>query len=142
MQKTHQLDLPFSSGKFYTLPKSLPGRVNVDDYVFFRWPASVNPSDYVIVIETLDTSQPSHLRQIGPLRPNVELPHVHYDAYAKIVVMPKNDPNKHIWYARLSRGSSYELSEPHDAIHVRGTTHEMYRSGVLNSGCDVSNLAY
>ncbi len=141
-QPSVQLDLPLSGGKFYSIPKHIPGRVNVDDFVFFNYPSNVNPSDYEVVITTLDTSQPSsHLRRIGPLRTNVELPHVHFDAYASIYVMPKSDPTKHTWYARLNRGSTYTLPAV-SGIHRHGVKHEMYRSGVLSAGADVSNLAY
>ncbi len=141
MQTHIQLDTPFSNGKFYGLPKHLPGRVNVDDFVFFSFPASVTPDDYYVVIETLDTSGPTHLRRIGPLRENVELPHVHYSAYASIFVIPKTDPTKHTYYARLSRGSSYRIPEI-KGIHRPGVKHEMGRTGVLNSGTDNSNFAY
>jgi hypothetical protein len=136
-----QLDQPFSNGKFYSLPKHLPGRVNVDDFVFFHYPASMNPDDFSVVVDTLDTSGPTHLRKIGPLRPNVELPFVHYDAYASIYVIPNNDPRKHTYYSRLSRGSTYYIPEI-NGVHRPGVKHEMFRSGVLNSGTDSSNLAY
>lgn len=136
-----QLDLPFSNGKFYVLPKHLPGRVNVDDFVFFNFPATMNPDDYMVAIDTLDTSQPTHIRTIGPLRTNVEIPHIQLDAYASIYVIPKNDPTKHTYYARLSRGSSYRIPEI-KGIHRPGVKHEMFRTGVLNSGADISNFAY
>lgn len=140
-QKFVQLDTPLSNGKFYTLPKHLPGRVNVDDFVFFHYPTNMIPDDYMIAVDTLDTSGPTHIRTIGPLRPNVELPHVHFDAYASIYVIPKADPTKHTFYARLSRGSTYTIPEIR-GLHRPGVKHEMMRSGVLNSGTDVSNLAY
>jgi hypothetical protein len=116
--------------------------VNVDDFVFFVFPSSVNPLDYMVAVETLDTSQPDgHIRTIGQLRTNVELPHVVFDAYASIYVLPKSDPTKHTWYARLSRGSTYRIPEI-SGIHRPGVRHEMVRTGVLNSGTDDSNLAY
>lgn len=136
-----QTDLPFANGKFYGLPKHLPGRVNTDDFVFFFYPKSMNPSDYMVVVETLDTSQETHLRKIGELRPNVELPFVHFDAYASIYVIPKTDPTKHTYYARLNRGSSYTIPEI-SGLHRPGVKHEMRRSGVLNAGTDSSNYAY
>jgi len=140
-QKFVQLDAPFAGGKFYGLPKHLPGRVNVDDFVFFNYPSTMNPNDYMVVVETLDTSGPTHLRTIGPLRENVELPFVHYDAYASIYVIPTSDPSKHTYYARLSRGSLYTLKTL-PGKHRPGVKHEMHRAGVLNSGTDDSNLAY
>lgn len=136
-----QLDLPFAGGKFYSLPKHLPGRVNVDDFVFFSFPNNVDPNDYMVAIDTLDTSQYTHIRTIGPLSANVELPFVHLDAYASIYVIPKSDPSKHTYYARLSRGSSYTIPQI-NGKHIKGAKHEMKRSGVLNSGTDISNYAY
>lgn len=140
-QKFVQVDLPLSNGKFFSLPKHLPGRVNVDDFVFFHFPESMKSEDYMVAIDTLDTSQHTHIRTIGPLRTNVELPHVHLDAYASIYVLPKSDPTKHTYYARLSRGSSYRIPEI-KGIHRIGVKHEMFRTGVLNSGADISNYAY
>lgn len=136
-----QTDLPFANGKFYSLPKHLPGRVNVDDFVFFSFPDSMNPNDYMVAIDTLDTSQPTHIRTIGPLRTNVELPFVHLDAYASIYVIPATDPTKHTYYARLSRGNSYKIPLI-KGLHRPGVKHEMIRTGVLNSGTDSSNYAY
>jgi len=136
-----QLDLPFSNGKNYSLPKHLPGVVNVDDFVFFTFPNNINPADYDVAVDTLDTSSGISIRKIGELRKNVELPHVHFDAYASIYVLPKTDPSKHTYYARLSRGSTYVLHEIR-GIHRQGIKHEMARHGVLNSGIDASNSAY
>ena len=140
-QKMVQTDLPFANGKFYGLPKHLPGRVNVDDYVFFYFPSSMNPADYMVALDSLDTSGPTHIKTIGPLRQNVQLPLVYYDAYASIYVIPKDDPTKHVFFARLSRGSTYHIPEVH-GLHRPGVKHEMRRNGVLNSGTDSSNYAY
>jgi hypothetical protein len=137
-----QLDTPFANGKFYSLPKHLPGRVNTDDFVFFSFPENMNPNDYMVAVDTLDTSDPScTIRTIGPLRENVELPFVVFDAYASIYVIPQSDPTKHTYYARLSRGSSYKIPAI-KGIHRIGVKHEMARTGVLSSGADSSNLAY
>jgi hypothetical protein len=141
-QKTGQLDLPFSNGHFFSLPKHLPGRVNVDDFVFFDFPTSMDPMDYMIAVNTLDTSDPAHpLRTIGPLRPNVELPHVQYDAYAAILVLPKCDPAKPTFYSRLNRGSTYKIPDV-ISVHRPGNKYEMRRHGMLTAGADASKLAY
>jgi len=141
-QKFVQLDLPFSNGKFYSLPKQLPGRVNVDDFVFFHFPSTMKSEDYMIAVETIDTSNPgSPLRTIGPLRGEAELPHVHYDAYATIYILPKDDPSKPTFYARLNRGSTYYIPEV-GRIHRPGGKYEMRRHGMLTAGADQSRLAY
>ena len=141
-QKFVQLDLPFSNGKFYSLPKHLPGRVNVDDFVFFDYPSCINPHDYMIAVETLDTSNPgSPLRTIGPLRGEAELPHVHFDAYASIYILPKDDPGKPTFYARLNRGSTYTIPDV-SRVHQPGGKYEMRRHGMLVAGADQSKLSY
>lgn len=141
LQHKVQLDYPFANGKFFGLPKHLPGRVNVDDFVFFTFPESMNPNDYMVAIDTLDTSQDTHIRTIGPLRANVEIPFVHLDAYASIYVIPATDPTKHTFFARLSRGSSYQIPAI-KGLHRPGVKHEMIRTGVLTAGTDRSNYAY
>lgn len=141
-QKFVQLDLPFSNGRFFSAPKFLPGRVNVDDFVFFNFPSTMNPGDYMVAVETIDTSNPNApIRTIGPLRGEVELPHVHYDAYASIFVLPKVDPQKPTFYARLNRGSTYSIP---DVSRDRrpGGKYEMRRHGMLTAGADQSKLAY
>lgn len=141
-QKIVQLDTPFSNGRFFSLPKFLPGRVNVDDFVFFNYPHTMDPNEYMIALETLDTSNPhAPVRTIGPLRSEAELPHVHYDAYASIFVLPKVDPLKPTFYARLNRGSTYSIPDV-SRSHQPGGKYEMRRHGMLTAGADQSKLAY
>lgn len=136
-----QLDIPFSNANFFVIPKHMPGRVRVDDYIFFSYPPNMNPDDYMVVVQSLDTSNPSILRTIGPLRVNVELPHVMFDAYSSIFVMPKADPKKPTFYSRLNRGSTYHIQDVF-AIHRPGMKHEMVRHGMLSAGVDDSKTAY
>lgn len=141
-QKTIQLDTPFSNGKFFSLSKHLPGRVNVDDFVFFEYPSFINPLDYMVAVDTLDTSDPSApIRTIGPLRGGVELPHVHYDAYAAIYVFPRENPTLPTFYSRLNRGSTYTIPDVR-IYHQIGAKYEMRRSGILTAGADRSSGAY
>jgi len=133
MAQIQQLDLPFSNGHFYNLPKNVPGRLNVDDFVFFNIPSSVNPSEYTVVVPTLDTSQ-LPLRTIGPLIKSVELPHVHFGDQSTIHVIPKYNPNLPTYYARLNRGSTYDIPEVHPLKHRQGMKYEMARHGILTAG--------
>lgn len=142
LQNFVQLDPPFSNGKFFSLPKFLPGRVNTDDFVYFNYPSTMDPRDYMVAVETIDTSNPhSPLRTVGPLRPAVELPHVHYDAYASVYVLPKVDPRKPTFYARLNRASTYAIPDV-SRTHRPGGKYEMRRHGMLTAGADQSKLAY
>jgi hypothetical protein len=141
-QKDWQLDLPFANGKFGVLPKFLPGRVNVDDFVFFDYPSSFNPNDYEVSVTTLDTTNPYKMtRTIGPLQKNVELPFVYYDAYGTIYVQPRSDRRLPTYYARLNRGSTYVILEP-AVPSVPPVKYEMRRHGMLTAGADSSKLAY
>jgi len=135
MAQIQQLDLPFSNGHFYSLPKNVPGRLNVDDFVFFNIPKSVNPSDYNVVVTTLDTSQ-LPLRTIGPLMQNVELPHVHFGAHGDLLVIPKTNPMLPTHYARLNRGSTYDILEVNHSKHKKGMKYQMQRHGILTAGVE------
>lgn len=129
-----QLDVPLAGAKFGVLPKYLPARVNVDDFVFFSWPSNMNPNDYVVAVDTIDTSDPrSSVRTIGPLQSNVELPFVIFGAYAKIYVFPKNDMRKPTFYSRLNRGSTYHIQDV-SGSHQPGQKHQMTRHGMLTAG--------
>jgi hypothetical protein len=102
----------------------------------------MNPADYMVVVDTLDTSNPrAPYRTIGQLRGEVELPHVQFDAYASIYVMPKIDPNRPTFYARLNRGSTYDIPDVSGECKSGGK-YEMRRHGMLTAGVDQSNLAY
>jgi len=141
-QKFVQLDIPFSNGKFFSLPKHLPGRVNVDDFIFFDFPETMNPLDYMVAVDTLDTTNPkAPIRTIGHLRRDVELPHVQFNAYGSVYIMPKVDPRKPTFYARLNRGSTYSIPNV-SHVHQPGGKYEMRRHGMLVAGADDSKLAY
>lgn len=134
MAQLQQLDIPFSHGHFFHLPKGLPGRVNTDDFVFFNLPAGLNPVEYSVVVSSIDTSGPP-LRTIGSLQESVELPFVQYGAHGKILVIPKRNPNLPSFFARLNRGSTYTIPDVRGK-HRPGMSHEMIRHGVLTAGVD------
>jgi hypothetical protein len=133
MAQIQQVDLPFSNGKFYNLPKNVPGRLNVDDFVFFNIPSGVNPNDYTVVVTTLDTSQLPH-RTIGKLLQSVELPHVQFGAHGTIYIIPTSNPNLPTYYSRLNRGSTYDIPKVHPMQHKTGMKYEMVRHGMLTAG--------
>jgi hypothetical protein len=135
MAQIQQLDLPFSNGHFYNIPKNVPGRLNVDDFVFFNIPSSVDASEYTVVVTTLDTSQLPH-RTIGKLIKSVELPHVHFGAHGQILLIPTNNPHLPTYYSRLNRGSTYDIPEVHPALHKTGMKYELTRHGVLTAGIE------
>jgi hypothetical protein len=117
--------------------------VNTDDFVYFNCPPGMNPNDYSVAITSLDTSNPSQpIRTIGGLEQlNVELPHIQLDAYGTIYVLPKSNPNLPTFFARLNRGSTYNIPDVRGQ-HQRGQKHEMRRHGTLSGGCDESKSAY
>lgn len=136
MAQLQQLDIPFSHGHFFHLPKSTPGRVNTDDFVFFNIPAGLKKTDYTVVVSSLDTSG-GPLRTIGALQDSVELPFVQYGAHGKLLVIPTHNPHLPSFFARLNRGSTYTIPDVRGK-HTPGMTHEMTRHGVLTAGVELN----
>ena len=140
-----QFDMPLSNGKFFSLPKHIPGRVNMDDFIFFTIPKDINIEKYVVAVDTLDTSG-SSLRVISSLSDQVELPHVHQDAYARVAVIPRTDETLPVFYARLNRGSTYIIPPGLSKDRKIGMKYEMERHGTLTAGSEgaqkISNGRY
>lgn len=134
MAQIQQLDVPFSNGKFFVIPKNQPGRLNVDDFVFFSIPRNVPADRYSVVVTTLDTSGSPH-RTIGTLQQSVELPHVQYGAHGQLLLIPTHEPHLPTFYARLNRGSTYIIPDVPKG-HRTGMKYEMRRTGVLTSGTE------
>ena len=102
---TQQADILLTSGKYYTLPKTLPGRVTTEDFVYFVWPSDFKPQLYTVAVESNDTLGATW-RSIGPLMKNVELPHVYFGSNAKIALVPsRGDLPRYVSY--LDRGNTY-----------------------------------
>lgn len=106
-----QLDILLSQSHFFTLPRYLPGRLNTDDFVFFRWCSGINPEKYDVVVESNDVSGPTY-RKISPLLESVELPHVRFPWRGRIGVIPKTDKLPS-FEAELHRGSTYIIPDTH-----------------------------
>lgn len=106
-----QLDILFSQSNFFTLPRYLPGRLNTDDFIFFRWCSTIDPKNYDVVVESNDVSGPSY-RKISPLLESVELPHVRFPWRGRLGVIPKNDKLPS-FESELSRGSTYIIPDTH-----------------------------
>lgn len=103
-----QFDILATRPEFWTIPKHLPGRVTMADFVEFIWPEKINPDDYSVIVEVLDTSSNDPYRLISKLRQKVELPHVQYGWDAKILVLPHNQ-TKPAFIGTLNRGSTYSI---------------------------------
>ena len=104
-----QLDILATRPDWFTLPRHLPMRLNGEDFVFFRWPPSMDPTKYTVVVEVLDNAGPPY-RGIGPLKRSVELPHVQYDWHARIGVIP-DAGNIPMFEAEMIRGSTYIIPD-------------------------------
>jgi hypothetical protein len=124
-----QLDIPFADGLFFELPRQLPGRINVDDFIFFTIPDDVDQKKYTVVVNTMDTAGTPY-RSIGVLDKMVTLPFVHYNDDANVGVIPTYDGSLPAFWARLSRGSTYQIP----SVRKRSGTYPMSRLGVLTSG--------
>lgn len=107
---TRQLDIPASLSDFYILPKFLPGRLGALDFIHFHWPASLDPTRYTVVVQTLDNSSDSNYRSISKLNADVQLPFVQYDLHTPIGVIP----DTHLlpaFSSDLRRGASYIIPD-------------------------------
>ena len=107
---SRQLDIPASLSDFYILPKFLPGRLSALSFMHFKWPASLDPSRYTVVVQTLDTSGDSSYRGASKLHEDVEIPFVKYDWHAPIGVLPDTDALPS-FVSTLRRGATYIIPD-------------------------------
>lgn len=107
MSADRQFDILWTGPDWYTIPPDAPGRLNGDDFVYFRWDCNLNPCDYTIVIESLDTAGPQ-FRSISILSKSVQLPLVQLGAHLRIGVIPST-LNLPSFEAELIRGSTYVI---------------------------------
>lgn len=124
MDNLHQLDITATGPDWFTIPRHAPGRLSTIDFVFFHWPASIDPSRYTVAVESLDVAGPTH-RGISKLRKSVELPHVQYGWNAKIGVIP-DSASLPSFHAKLGRGNTYIIPD----TRGRNGVFEMERHGV------------
>src|SRR5207253_3546602 len=120
-----QLDINIYGANYGSLPKTLPGRVTNEDFVHFLFHSNINPADYIVVIESMDTSGPQ-FRSMGPLMEHVELPPVHFPWEGKIQVIPKHNAHLPRFVSNINRGSTYHI--PKNAC--RSGLYQMERHGV------------
>jgi len=104
---SRQLDIMWAGPDFFTLPANLPGRLNGDDFINFKWSPEIEKHRhrYQIVVESLDTAGPTY-RSIGPLQASVQLPFVKFDWHARLGVIP-DSASIPAFEAELVRGSTY-----------------------------------
>lgn len=126
-----QFDQLLTGRNYGILPKHLPGRVTMEDYIIFKAPATMNVSAYDVVVTSNDTAGPLY-RKIGPLSlTSFNLPFVHFDAYSEVYVIPKTDARLPRFFARLNRGSTYTI--PQVTSFQPGQLIQMNRSGMLTA---------
>jgi len=106
---TRQYDILWARGDWFSIPPELPGRLNGDDFVMFKWPCDFPKCNYTVVIQSLDTAGPP-FRSIGKLDHQLRLPFVQlgYGNDIKIGVIPESECDPSFW-AKLVRGSTYDI---------------------------------
>lgn len=130
-----QVSIPLALHRSIEIPNWAPGKLRSDDFVYFVWPADINPKDYSIIIGTHDVSgshpsiQHSNFKNISDLTTNVFLPWVQLNAHAPIGVVPKFDKNLPAFWERLNRGSTYHIP----SVNKKSGRYVMQRHGVLTS---------
>lgn len=125
---TRQYDILWTRGDWFSIPSDIPGRLNGDDFVMFKWDSCFPYKRYTVIIQSLDTAGPP-FRSIGCLSPQLQLPLVQlgYGNDIKIGVVPDTEalPN---FVAKLVRGSTYEL--PKIQCLKGGCSYPMTRYGM------------
>lgn len=102
-----QLDILATRHDWYSIPDHLPGRLTAKDFVFFRWPQGFVPSNYSVVLETLDNSSNTPFRKVpGSVQEATRLPHIQYGWHGRIGLIP-NDSRLPVFESELVRGSTY-----------------------------------
>lgn len=104
---SRQLDIPGTHSNVYTLPRNIPGRLTALSFVHFRWPKTIDPSHYVVVVQSNDAAGPK-FRSISPLMSTVELPDVQYPWDCAIGVIP-DSPDLPAYSGKMFRGNTYVL---------------------------------
>ncbi|HSA76076.1 MAG TPA: hypothetical protein VLE02_00905 [Nitrosarchaeum sp.] len=118
-----QQDMIWSTAGFYSVPRNTPGRINGDDFIFFYWPANINPARYTVVIESLDTAGPTY-KGIGKLMRSVEIPHVKLGAHVIVGVIPDSE-SLPTFQGELIRGSTYIIPNV-----TKNGTYQLQRHGM------------
>jgi len=122
-----QLDITYSNGFFFTIPPYTKGRIEADDFIFFHWGKNIDPDDYVVVVESLDTASDTY-RSIGKLSEQVKLPFVQYSPYAKLLLLPHRE-NMPKFISNLSRGTTYIIPSNVPKTAGGDVYYQMKRSG-------------
>lgn len=104
-----QLDIIATNPGTFTIPRHVAGRLTAQDFIYFHWPASFDPSRYTVAVESLDTAGPP-FRGISKLKKTVELPHVMYGWHVRVGVLPDSD-RLPAFEAELGRASTYIIPE-------------------------------
>ena len=110
MSSVRQLDKSRYHSDFSSIPKWLPGRLESDDFFFFKYPRNLDISRYTVVIEGLDMSDNNPYRSVGPLDKAVEIPAVKLGWHPRIGVVPDTDALPS-FEAELIRGSTYIIPD-------------------------------
>ena len=106
-----QLDLYKWGSNFLSIPKYIPGRLNADDFLYFKWCAELEPivDRYTVVIESLDNAGAT-MRSISKLREAVEIPYVQLGWYPRLGLVPDSDKLP-LFEGQVIRGSLYIIPE-------------------------------
>ena len=122
-----QLDTYNLNSEFLSMPKYVPGRLNSDNFLYFKWCNELAPhvDRYTVVIETLSVSGATY-RGISKLREVVEIPPVHLGQNIRIGLIP-DIGSLPMFEGELIRGSLYIIPETNG---VNGS-YQLDREGML-----------
>lgn len=121
-----QLDTYNLNSEFLSMPKFIPGRLNSDQFLYFKWCGELERyvDKYTVVIETASVSGAIN-RGISKLREAVEIPPVHLGQNVRVGLIPESE-HLPMFEAELIRGSLYIIP---DTKGVNGR-YQMRREGM------------
>ena len=102
---SNQHDMARDGRDFGILPRTVPGVLNTDDFIYFEIPSNIDASRYTVVIQSLDTAGDLY-KSIGILAKQVELPHVKLGWDIPFGLIP-DSPNLPVFTGSLIRASTY-----------------------------------
>lgn len=97
-----------TNSKFFTIPKTVPGRWGRQDLVSFIWPFNFPYQNYSVIIGSSITSG-APFRNIGKLKKIIDLPHVKFDNTGVRIGVVPNTSMLPSYNTILYRGSTYEI---------------------------------
>lgn len=107
MSISRQFDIPLSNQLFFSLPNDVRGKVNSEDYVYFKWDDADESYNYDIAVQSFS----GEILKFTPLKYRVKLPHVIYSEDTLFFLIPKFNKQLPLYIGTLKRGKRYDINK-------------------------------